>query len=802
MKTQLLFLFFIICSSYGQAQHICSRFNTSNNLRSAAASRSDTLDILHTHVNLDFTDFGSQILDAEADLLIKVKVDGLLNVDLDLLGLTVNSVSKDGQELTYTHNNELLSIDLESEANTNDEFELHIDYSGFAQMDNSNWGGFYWTNNYAYNLGVGFDANPHSFGRSWFPCIDNFVERCTFSFNVTTRAPKIAVANGIPEYYGQTDEEGISSNYWEIENEIPSYLASIAVGDYEIQISQYTSITDQEVPVYLIAPQNNLGQVNASFINLQSAFDSYEEFYGKYEWSKVGYVFVPFNSGAMEHATNITYPLSFADGGLSSETTMAHELAHHWWGDLVTCSTAEDMWINEGMASYSEALFTEQLYGDDAYYDWITDNHRNIVTNAHRRDSGYLPVSGIGHEDTYGMHVYNKGASVGHNLRTYMGNEAFKNACIGFMADYSFQDVSSEDMKSNFQTYTSENLTAFFDDWVYNPGFTDFSIENVAVTEIPDSQFEIDLTISQRLHEAPSYFSNMPVLLTLISESNQEQESIIYISGSETNTTVTSDFNPKHVILNRDYGITAGILAEEKIISEVGADNFSYSEFRSDIDEMNDGDSVWMRVECHLTGPHEVQPLPEYTISTDRFWRIRGDFPEQLVASGRIMLQGGQTSSYDFDKDFFESIDTDLFDEEDIKLLYRENAQSQWTEHESYEISSQGNTTDFSGRVDFQNLRAGDYVWAFRTGETNIDEIADLSIQVFPNPVEDLIHLKQASHKMTQYAIFDMSGKLLQQGNLASNNAIKCQSIAPGNYALQIYNDKNEILSLTSFIKN
>ena len=356
---RLVILIFLCYCNATYAQTKCSKRH-SHVKSSASDSRSDSLDVLHTNLVLDFTDFSSMSIDASATIDFRAKVDGINEVDLDLLSLVVDSVVFSGTQLDYSHTNELLRITLSETYDTNEEFQLEIYYSGTAGADNSGWGGFYWNTNYAYNLGVGFDADPHNFGRAWFPCFDNFVERCTFSFEIITQSPRVGIANGEAISLGEFDEQGIASNTWELNMEIPSYLASIAVGEYDSNASEYTSITSEQIPIWLTCPPSSVSNVNSSFVNLNSAVNTYETFYGPYAWNKVGYVFVPFNSGAMEHATNIAYPTSFADGSLNFETLMAHELGHMWWGDLITCSTAEDMWINEGMASYSEGLFLQQ----------------------------------------------------------------------------------------------------------------------------------------------------------------------------------------------------------------------------------------------------------------------------------------------------------------------------------------------------------------------------------------------------------------------------------------------------------
>ena len=178
--------------------------------------------------------------------------------------------------------------------------------------------------------------------------------------------------------------------------------------------------------MWLTALPGDTTNMKLSFTHLDEAMQAFEGRFGAYRWPKVGFSAVPFNAGAMEHATCIAYPKSLLDGTTNYETLMAHELSHHWWGDLVTCRTAEDMWLNEGWASFCEMLFTEALYGEEAYRDAVRDNHKDVLLYAHRSDGGRFPVSGIPLNITYGDHVYNKGADVARNLRSFMGDEDFR----------------------------------------------------------------------------------------------------------------------------------------------------------------------------------------------------------------------------------------------------------------------------------------------------------------------------------------------------------------------------------------
>ena len=399
---------------------------------SAQNSRSDTTDILRYEINLDFTNMGNQQIKGNCKVKFTPKINGVSVLRLDLLELVIDSVVGSNGILTYTYNDTLLNIDIATSMNTIDTSEVRVYYHGSPQQDASGWGGFYFQGNYAFNLGVGFDANPHNYGRVWFPCFDNFVERSTYEFNIITAGGKKAHCNGALISENVISGDTITRK-WVMNEEIPSYLVCVAIADYATVHQSHNGLLGN-IPIELVARSNDTTNMKNSFLHLPDAIDIYEIGYGPYRWNKVGFSLVPFGSGAMEHATNIAYPLSAANGGLGSETLMAHEFAHHWWGDLVTCETAEDMWINEGMAVYSEHLFLENIYDYKTSLNAIKTNHKEVVRYAHINEGGYRAISGIPHQYTYGDHVYKKGAVVAHNMRAYLGDSLF---FVGLQSIYS-----------------------------------------------------------------------------------------------------------------------------------------------------------------------------------------------------------------------------------------------------------------------------------------------------------------------------------------------------------------------------
>ena len=320
--------------------------------------RSDTVNVKNYSVNLDFTQGGSGIIAGNCAVTIEALMD-INTLSLDLLQLNIDSIIYQGSPITYSYNDTLIVANLGGTLSAGGIDTVTVYYNGSPQMDPSGWGGFYMTAEYFYNLGVGFESDPHNYGRVWHPCFDNFVERATYDFQILTSNNFTAYCNGTRTNVQTVGTDSLLTT-WVMATEIPSYLASIAVSDYTHVIQSYNSVLQSiSIPVWLAAREPDTTNLKNSFANLHGALAAFESAYGPYVWERIGYVLVPFNSGAMEHATNIAYPLLTANGALTYEKLMAHELSHHWWGDWVTCETAEEMWINEGLAVYSEHLFVE-----------------------------------------------------------------------------------------------------------------------------------------------------------------------------------------------------------------------------------------------------------------------------------------------------------------------------------------------------------------------------------------------------------------------------------------------------------
>jgi len=787
----LLPLFIISNSVVGQVN--CNHKHSkpmSNN--KALNSRSDTVDVLNYTINLDMTDYAGHFIKGNCEIEFVSKLNGVNVIGLDLLEMNIDSIKSQGNLLTYNYNDTLLEVTLPITLNALDTSSLVVYYNGIPQQDASGWGGFYYQSGYAFNLGVGFAANPHNYGRVWFPCFDNFVERTTYEFNIITAQGMKAHCNG--ELISETviNADTISRN-WVLNEEIPTYLACVAVANYETVNMNHAGINGN-IPIELVAKSADTNNLKNSFIHLTDAIDIYEDNYGPYLWNKVGFSLVPFGSGAMEHATNIAYPLSAANGSLGSETLMAHEFAHHWWGNLVTCETAEDMWINEGMASYSEHLFLENVYDHETYIDEVINNHAAILQFAHVNEGGYLPISGVPHQYTYGDHTYKKGASVAHNMRAYMGDSLFFYGLKSITNNYQFQHINASQFRDELTNATGVDMSNFFNDWVFAPGYSHFSLDSSEVVQ-NGANFDITLFVQQKLKGAVNYHTNTPLEVTFFDANWNKHKVEILASGQYSNTIVTIPFMPVLTIVNNNNRLNQARTEDQLVVDVTGTKTLNLSKFVLTTNSIVD--SALIQVEHHWVAPDSIKNNPyNYRLSNSRYWSVKGILPSTYSSSAKLVYDGKASAGY---------LDADLVSqtEDSLILLYREDAKSDWTEYPYYTKNMLG-TTPAYGWINISNLQMGEYTFANGITPTAIKKGVETSnnITIYPNPTDSFFWVK--GHKYTNTAklkIFDLTGKLVYSNDFNKKQKVSTSLWKSGTYIVSVFEENKQVYSDVVLVK-
>lgn len=715
------------------------------------SAKSDTFNILHYELQLDLTSLPQRHLEGVCSIdLVSLQPNSGI-IELDLLQLQVDSVVQNGNALNYTHNDTILNVQLNPAPQPGDTLQLQVYYGGTPPADASGWGGWHQQNGYFYNLGVGFAANPHTFGRAWHPCFDNFVEKATYDFHVKTVKPLRPYCNGI-----RSSETGLAGDTilttWQMTDSIPTYLASIAVSNY-VEIRDTVQSLLGQMPIALMVKPADSSQVIASFVNLKPSFQALEKAFGPYYWQKIGYCAT--TVGAMEHATSIHFPTNLINGNLSGEDIMVHELAHHWFGNLVTCQTDADMWINEGLAEFSSQLYTEELYGRKHYLDVVRDNAYFVLEEAHKRDNGYRAIYNLPHEYVYGTHVYQKGAMVGHNLRAYLGDSLFFSGITQLLANNKYDNLSTAEFRDELSQITGKNLNDFFDDWVLNPGFPSVSVDSLYVPRL--SQLNVaDVKVSQRLNHAQGFFKGLPVQISFFSATGDTAtRSLVMNQAVETATFQPLPFQPVFALASYSGKLLTGDTYDRHIIHTNTSLAPNFSKMR--ITASNVQDSLELICMYHWAGPGgKTGAGVEGRLSRKRYWTIQGIDLENADLSARVDINGSE-----------ENMDPDLLGQtaDSLVVLYRKDATEDWTYWPQQTKTAFAAAGSYRGWMEIDSLQAGDYSLANVGDNIGVEELPGKqgSIEVFPNPATGRLKLRfsEKPSDAIQVKVTDLSGQML-----------------------------------------
>ncbi|MBI5020444.1 MAG: T9SS type A sorting domain-containing protein [Ignavibacteriales bacterium] len=469
------------------------------NLSSVA---SEWFDVTYYKLNLTVTTYPPHLI-GEVGILGVCNDDTTSIIKFDLTNsLHVDSVKVNGTKRSFLQQTSSVEINLESIYEVGTGLLIEIFYQGIPAV--SGFGSFIFDQHsgvpWVWSLSEPYGA------RDWWPCKDHpsdkadsadIIVTCDSSFKVGSNGKLISVND---------NGDGTKTHHWQERYPIASYLISIAITNY-MQFSNwyhYSSTDSMEVLNYVIPER---------FVNAQIALpitvdmlEIFSDLFGLYPFIKEKYGHADFGrGGAMEHQT-MTSTTTY------NENTIAHELAHQWFGDMITCRTWSDLWLNEGFAQYSTALYLEKKYGESSYWNYL----QNQLSNAR------LAVGSLYVQDTTtvrnlfdGNRVYAKGATVLHMLRHTLGDSIFFRSLYSYANDplLKYSTANTEDFKNICERISGKDLTYFFDEWIYGEGYPRYSIN----WSLKDSSngYVVELLLKQIPQEVQPSIFTMPIDIKL-----------------------------------------------------------------------------------------------------------------------------------------------------------------------------------------------------------------------------------------------------------------------------------------------
>lgn len=483
------------------------------------------MDIRHYTIELE-VDIARQSIAGftEVSLNLSQKTDTLM---LDLIHLyKVTAIKVNGKMASYIQKDDKIFI------NSTIGFEkgnqkVKIQYNGIPPVAvRPPWdGGFTWTKDVAGNDWVAINIQGEG-GKMYFPCKDHPSDEPNEGVDMKITVPSNLVVAGPGLLINVNTKKNRSTYYWKTNYTISNYCILFNIGKYKVVRDTYATIAGNIVPIEYYVLEADTAQAKKVLELKKRDTKILEKYFGEYPWvkEKIGIAEVP-NPG-MEHQTMITFDNKFkykTINGQEYSDNLFHEYAHEWWANKVTNKDWAHMWIQEGIATYAEALAMLEIGGETAYNTMI-DGHRRSVRNRKAMVLG----EEVTEEEVYsGGDIYVKGSFFMHSLRYLIGDEIFFPTIKKLATDPKFtydNVVTSDDVERLFSSAAGKNLKPFFDFYLRTTDVLDIDVK-----EIGFQKYRIKLN---------NFF--MPLPFDIISNGKSEKV-IIPAEG----ITVTSDFAPQ-----------------------------------------------------------------------------------------------------------------------------------------------------------------------------------------------------------------------------------------------------------------
>ncbi|MEM0979262.1 MAG: M1 family metallopeptidase [Cyanobacteria bacterium P01_H01_bin.58] len=569
---------------------------------------------------------------------------GITHLTLDAVTLHIDSVMIGNVSQTFDHDGEYLHISLTQPTKIGRVLELIIAYGSENPQR-----GLYFvapTEHQPQKSIQVWTQGEDEDSRYWFPCFDYPGQLATSEIRVRVPKPYQAISNG--DLVETLEEEDTKVFHWVQKQVHPTYLMTLAVGDFDEIRDEWEGI-----PVTYYAQKGRKADAQRTMGKTPAMLAFFSDRFGyRYAFPKYAQVCITdFTFGGMENTscTLLTDTCLLDEraalDNTNSEMLVAHELAHQWFGDLLVISHWSHAWVKEGMATYSEVLWTADQYGQEeaAYYrlgemrSYLAEDksryRRPMVTHVYRE-----PI------ELYDRHIYEKGACVYHMIRTELGDELFWSAIQSFVNAYAHKTVETLDLIRAIETTTGRNLRFLFDQYVYRGGYPDFKVtyrwdadSNLAKVTVTQTQAKPGDKSSQsglfdlRIPIGFGYLSGDSSRVQTLTVRIHEQEQVLYFPLPQKPDFISFD-------VGNHYTKTVKL---EYPLPELKA------QLKHDPDPIA---RIHAAEAIAQKGSLEAVKALAEALSCDRFWGVRAEVAEQLAGlkleqSVEALLVGLQDTS-------------------------------------------------------------------------------------------------------------------------------------------------------------
>jgi aminopeptidase N len=451
-------------------------------------------DLLHTKLEVSF-DWQKQYLNGIATLTFKPYFYPQNTLILDAKGFDIKGIklidekTKKSSPLQHQYDGKHLTIQLDKTYTRAEQYMVEVVYTakpnelpeGGSEAITSD-KGLYFINadgsnpNKPRQIWTQGETEANS---AWFPTIDSPNERTTQEMYITVDSNFVTLSNGAL-VYSRTNRDGSRTDYWKQDKSHAPYLFMMAIGEYAVVEDKWNNLPVNYYvePAYAKYAKDIFGRT-PEMLEFFSNKLNY-----KFPWDKYSQVIVrDFVSGAMENTSAVTFmeAVQVDNRSLLDEhwdNIIAHELFHHWFGDLVTTESWANLPLNESFANYSEYLWNEHKYGVDEADFHSQGEEDQYLAESEDKQEPLIRYNYLDKEDMFDSHSYAKGGRVLHMLRKYVGDDAFFEALNLYLKKNEFSDVEIHNLRLAFEEVTGEDLNWFFNQWFLSAGHPELEVSH------------------------------------------------------------------------------------------------------------------------------------------------------------------------------------------------------------------------------------------------------------------------------------------------------------------------------------
>lgn len=468
---------------------------------------------------------------------------GLASVSLDFVGFAISSVTVGGAAAQYNreNNGRALRVQLPRALGVGETFSIEVTYSGVPQTEGA--------------LGLGFTANgaatfaePEG-ARLWFPCKDRPSDKAQYEGFITVASNLVVASNGL--LVATTNNGGKKTYHWRENNQIATYLISLAISDYVVIEESYRGI-----PVWHYVYPSREQAARRDFSRTTEMMRAFEERLGvDYPFDKYGHALFEAFGGAMEHQSCSSYGATLITGDNRYDLVVAHELGHQWFGDLVSPAEWEEIWLNEGFASWTEFLWME--WWNPGSLNALKQSRENAYMDYETRVQPYA-LYGPPRSLLFGTTIYQKGAWVVSMLRYHIGDEAFFAGIRLYLERHEGKSAKTTDLKAAMEEASGRDLTPFFDEWVFGISYPRYET-SWSTRIVPGGRHQVDLRVRQT-QRTPTVFTT-PLEVEIVGQGGERHRQRVEITSADSIASICLDFAPSRLTVDPDNMILGPVTA-------------------------------------------------------------------------------------------------------------------------------------------------------------------------------------------------------------------------------------------------